>query len=204
LTSTDLHAFLRSRRSVRRFQQKPVDAEIVDRILATAVCAPSAHNRQPWRFAVLTTREPKSRLSEQMAALFRHDLEKDGLPETEIETRLERSRRRIVDSPVVIIVCMDPSEMDIYPDDTRYAAEMIMATQSVAAATNTLLLAAHAEGLGAVWTCGPLFAPETVKAALNLPETWQPQAMVFMGWRDETPKLKELKALEKVVLHIDR
>jgi coenzyme F420-0:L-glutamate ligase / coenzyme F420-1:gamma-L-glutamate ligase len=204
LTSTDLHAFLRSRRSVRRFQQKPVDAEIVDRILATAVCAPSAHNRQPWRFAVLTTREPKSRLSEQMAALFRRDLEKDGLPEPEIENRLERSRRRIVDSPVVIIICMDPSEMDIYPDDIRYAAEMTMATQSVAAATNTLLLAAHAEGLSAVWTCSPLFAPETVKAALNLPETWQPQAMVFMGWPDETPKLKELKALEKVVLHIDR
>lgn len=175
-----------------------MDADLVTRLIETATHAPSAHNRQPWRFAVLITREPKSRLSERMAAEFRRDLTVDGLPEAEIRALVERSQRRIMGSPVVIVLCMDPSEMDEYPDERRRNLEALMATQSVAAATTILLLAAHAEGLGAVWTCGPLFAPEVVRDALNLPDAWQPQAVVFLGYPDETPKAKELKPVGEI------
>jgi coenzyme F420-0:L-glutamate ligase / coenzyme F420-1:gamma-L-glutamate ligase len=193
------HDFLRSRRSIRKFQQKPVDEAVLTRILETATHAPSAHNRQPWRFAVLTQPQPKSRLSEFLAAEFRRDLAADGLPETEVGSRLKRSENRIREAPVVVILCMDTSEMDVYPDDKRYAAERTMAIQSVAAAGLQLQLAAHAEGLGSVWTCGPLFAPETVKQALNLPAAWEPQAMFFIGTPDEMPKVKDLKSLAEIV-----
>jgi F420 biosynthesis protein FbiB-like protein len=195
---TNLHEFLRSRRSIRRFQSQAVDRETLTRILATATRAPSAHNRQPWRFAVLTQPQPKSRLSEFLGAEFRRDLASDGLPEAEIQSRLKRSKSRIVDAPVVIILCMDASEMDVYPDEKRSGAEQTMAIQSVAAAGLQLQLAAHAEGLGSVWTCGPLFSPKTVKAALDLPESWEPQAMFFIGYPAEEPRKKELKTLDEV------
>jgi coenzyme F420-0:L-glutamate ligase / coenzyme F420-1:gamma-L-glutamate ligase len=198
-TADMTHDFLRSRCSIRKFQQKPVDETVLTRILETATHAPSAHNRQPWRFAVLTQPQPKSRLSEFLAAEFRRDLAADGLSETEVESRLKRSKNRILESPAIIILCMDASEMDVYPDDKRYAAERIMAIQSVAAAGLQLQLAAHAEGLGSVWTCGPLFAPEIVKQALDLPVAWEPQAMFFIGYPDETPKVKELKPLAEIV-----
>jgi coenzyme F420-0:L-glutamate ligase/coenzyme F420-1:gamma-L-glutamate ligase len=199
---TNLHEFLRSRRSIRRFQSKDVDGETLTRILETATHAPSAHNRQPWGFAVLTQPEPKSRLGDFLGAEFRRDLTADGLPEAEIVSRLQRSRNRIVESPVVIILCMDLSDMDVYPDEKRSSAERTMAIQSVAAAGLQLQLAAHAEGLASVWTCGPLFSPRTVKAALNLSETWEPQAMFFVGYAAEEPKAKELKSLAEMVRFI--
>jgi coenzyme F420-0:L-glutamate ligase/coenzyme F420-1:gamma-L-glutamate ligase len=194
-----LHAFLRSRRSTRRFEQKDVAGNILDSILETATHVPSAHNRQPWRFAVLTQLGPKFRLSESMSAEFRRDLAADGLPEAEIETLVSRAKNRLLQAPVVIILCMDASEMDIYPDEKRQQAERIMAIQSTALAGLQLQLAAHAEGLGSVWVCAPLFAPDTVRNILNLPETWEPQAMFFIGYPDGEPKHKELKPLHEVV-----
>jgi len=194
-----LHTFLRSRRSTRRFKPVPVELEIVNRIIETATFAPSAHNRQPWRFAVLTHSEPKKHLSDLLGIDFRRDLAADGLPEAEIISRLDRSQSRINDSPVVVILCMDISEMDFYPDQKRSSAEQTMATQSVAAAGLQLQLAVHAEGLSSVWTCAPLFSPNTVKSALALPETWQPQAMFFIGYAADAPKIKTMKKLDEVV-----
>ena len=196
----DLHDFLRSRRSIRRFRPDPAPAAVIRRILETAIYAPSAHNDQPWRFAVVTDLSVKARLAEAMAADFRRDLEKEGLPEADIAARLERSRRRIQEAPVVVILCMDATGMNNYPDPKRQQAEMTMAVQSTALAGLQLLLAVHAEGLGGVWTCGPLFTPETVRAALDLPATWQPQAMLFIGYPAESPSIPERKPLEQVAL----
>lgn len=195
----DFHDFLRSRRSVRRFRPDPVPDSAVARMITTAVSAPSAHNRQPWRFCVLKHSESKARLAGAMAADFRRDLHKDDLPPAEVDARVERSRSRITSSPVVIVLCLDMSEMDVYPDQRRAAAERMMTIQSTAAAGMQLLLAAHAEGLGAVWTCGPLFAPEVVCAALDLDPHWEPQAMFFIGQPDQPPRPKEMKPLESVV-----
>ncbi len=194
----DLHDFLRSRRSIRRLRSKAVADSVIERILTTATFAPSAHNRQPWRFAVLTTSIAKARLGDAMAADFRRALERDGLSDLEIEARLSKSRARITDSPVVIILCMDMSEMDTYPDARRAQAERIMAIQSTANAGLQLLLAAHAEDLGGLWTCGPLFAPEVVKATMNLPDTWEPQAMFFLGYPAENPEPRARKPLQAI------
>jgi F420 biosynthesis protein FbiB-like protein len=198
----NLQDFLRTRRSIRRFASKDVDGDIVTRILETATHAPSAHNRQPWRFAVLTQPEPKSRLSDLLSAEFRRDLAADGLSEAEIEAQVQRSHNRITSAPIIIVLCMDASEMNVFPDEKRSHAERTMAIQSVAAAGLQLQLAAHAEGLASVWACWPLFSPEAVCTALTLPETWQPQAMFFIGYAAGQPKPKELKALNTIVRHI--
>ena len=77
-----------------------------------------------------------------------------------------------------------------------------MAVQSVAAVGLQLLLAAHAEGLGGNWICWPLYAQETACKALDLPETWEPQAMFFLGYADEEPREKTLRGLDEVVRYI--
>ena len=73
------------------------------------------------------------------------------------------------------------ADMDQYPDDRRQQAERVMAVQSVALAAQNLLLAAHAEGLGACWMCAPLFCPDVVRDALALPEDWEAQALIHAG-----------------------
>ena len=141
----------------------------------------------------MTDLSVKSQLAEAMAVDFERDLIRDGVAPEKIQAQIKRSRERITSAPVVIILCLDMSEMDSYPDEKRQQAERAMAMQSVAAAGLQLLLAAHAEGLGGVWICAPLFAQETIKKTLNLSEVWEPQAMYYIGYPEELPKSKELK-----------
>src|SRR5215216_4137823 len=186
-TKTDLHNFLRTRRSVRRFKPDPVPDSVIQSVLSTATYAPSAHNRQPWRFCVVTDLSVKIDLAEAMGIDFERDLTRDGLSPEKIQAQLKRSYDRITSAPVAILLCLDMSEMDSYPDEKRQYAERMMAIQSVAAAGLQLLLAAHAEGLGGVWVCSPLFAQATIQRTLGLTESWEPQAMFFVGYAEEIP-----------------
>ena len=199
-STTDLHNFLRTRRSIRRFKPDPVPDSAIQNILTTATYAPSAHNRQPWRFVVITDLSVKARLANAMAQDFERDLTHDGLPSEKIQLQIKRSKERITSAPVAILLCLDMSEMDSYPDEKRRQAERTMAIQSVAAAGLQLLLAVHAEGLGGVWACWPLFAQETIQKTLNLSETWEPQAMFFIGFPEIIPDVRDRKPLKNITI----
>lgn len=191
-----------SRRSVRRFLPDPIPRSTIQSLLETGLLAPSAHNRQPWRFAVLTTRTAKVCLAEAMGAEFRRDLLADGLPPEQAERQAARSYARITEAPLVILLCLTMAEMDRYPDEKRRRAEYLMATQSVALAGGTMLLAAQAEGLGGVWVCAPLFAPETARRALSLPPDWEPQGMLLLGRPAKSPPARVRKPLSEVALFL--
>jgi coenzyme F420-0:L-glutamate ligase / coenzyme F420-1:gamma-L-glutamate ligase len=176
-----------------------VPDSVIQSILSTATYAPSAHNRQPWRFVVVTDLSLKTQLADAMAEDFERDLRRDGVAPEKIQAQIKRSKERISTAPLVILLCLDMSEMDSYPDPKRQQAERIMAMQSVAAAGLQLLLAAHAEGLGGVWVCSPLFAQETIQETLNLSGTWEPQGMFFIGYADELPKEKAMRDLQSLI-----
>ena len=186
-TAQILYKLIRERRSIRRYTQRPVERALVERLLAAAIWAPSAHNRQPWRFAVIKGAEAKERLADAMNAQLRADLAADGLPADQIEARAARRRKRLTRAPVLILLCITMSDMHHYPDEKRHRAEWTTATQSLAMAGQNLLLAAHAEGLAACWLCAPLFCPGVVRATLDLPPDWEPQAFISLGWPGESP-----------------
>jgi F420 biosynthesis protein FbiB-like protein len=183
----ELHAFLRSRRSIRRFKPEPVPHGCLEQILETAIYAPSAHNLQPWRFAVITSAAAKARLAKAITVKFRMDMLADNVPEADIQARVERTVRRTNEAPVVVILCRDTTCVNPQPDSHLQQEEILMGTQSVAQAGLQLLLAAHAEGLGGTWICWPLFAPEETRNALGLPSVWAPQGMFFLGYPFEQP-----------------
>ena len=135
-----------------------------------------------------------------MAIDFERDLTRDGISPEKIQAQIKRSRDRITSAPVAILLCLYMSEMDSYSDDKRQHTERMMAIQSVAAAGLQLLLAAHAEGLGGVWVCSPLFAQETMQKTLNLSQTWEAQAMFFLGYPTEIPEVRERKSLQEIAI----
>ena len=90
--------------------------------------------------------------------------------------------------------------MDVYPDERRKTPEYIMAVQSVSMAAQNLLLAAHAEGLGACWLCAPLFAKDEVREELNLPEGWDPQGLIILGYPADAGKERPRRPIEEVSL----
>jgi coenzyme F420-0:L-glutamate ligase/coenzyme F420-1:gamma-L-glutamate ligase len=194
--------FIRSRRSIRYFSPEAVSQDVLEQILETAACAPSAHNRQPWRFVIVHSNEAKIKLADDMGAAFRLDLLADGLSETQADAQVQRSRKRILEAPVVAILCLDRTEMDVYPDTKRRTAEHMMAVQSVALAGGTFLLAAHAEGLGGVWVCAPLFAPQAVQHALETPPDWEPQGMLLIGYPAKIPEVRPRKPVHEMTRFI--
>lgn len=196
---TPLLDAIQQRRSIRRYRPDAIPREVLETLLQAAVWAPSAHNRQPWRFAVIETAEQKTRLAAATGERLRRDLEADGVPQAVIEADTARSYARITAAPVVIVLCMTMADMDSYPDARRSQNEYVMAVQSAAMAGQNLLLAAHELGLGACWLCAPLFCPDVVRDVLELAADWQPQALITLGYPGET-RTKERRPLEMSVV----
>jgi nitroreductase len=102
-----------------------------------AVMAPSAHNRQPWRFVVVRDADIKLRLAEAMGVRLRNDRTRDGNDPAPIAGDVVRSRVRISGAPVLLAICLTMEEMDRYPDERRNRAEFLMGVQSTAMAVQT-------------------------------------------------------------------
>jgi coenzyme F420-0:L-glutamate ligase / coenzyme F420-1:gamma-L-glutamate ligase len=177
---------VRSRRSIRRYRPDPIPHALLESILETACWAPSAHNRQPWRFCVVENETVKQRLSARMGEQWQADLAADGADPAFIERRVAISHARITGAAALVIAALSMEDMDDYPDAARQKAEWAMAVQSVALACQNLLLAAHAHGLGACWMCAPLFVPDLVRTTLDLPAHWQPQSLITLGYPAES------------------
>lgn len=190
---------MRSRRSIRRFTSDPVPGEILRDILQTAIFAPSAHNLQPWRFVIVESGPARSALGQALTQRMTRDMQAENATQTEIDSRVERSLRRITAAPALILLCRAT-----YAVRADQPEEDLMGIQSVAAAGLQLLLAAHAHNLGGNWICWPLYAQEETVRALGLPANWQPQGMVFLGYPAEQAKEKALKPLDDVLMTIDK
>ncbi|MEM1883719.1 MAG: nitroreductase family protein [Candidatus Bathyarchaeia archaeon] len=189
---------IRDRRSIRKYLSKNVPQEIIARIIDAARWAPSAHNAQPWRFLIIFDPEVKRRLAEAMASDWLKDLERDSVPQEEAKRLTEESIKRFSEAPVLIVAAITMREMYRYPDRRRQRFEHLMATQSLAAAIQNLLLAAHAEGLGARWFCAPLFCQETVRRVLGMPRDVEPQALITIGYPAERPEPPPRKPLKEI------
>ncbi|HRQ39256.1 MAG TPA: nitroreductase family protein [Chloroflexota bacterium] len=189
-----------SRRSIRRYRPDAIPPDLIETLLTAAIYAPSAHNRQPWRFVVMTAPETKQRLATAMGQKLQADLKSDNVPDNVIAQDVARSYDRITKVPLLILLCLTMADMDHYADPARQQHEWLMAAQSTAMAGQNLLLAAHEAGLGACWLCAPLFCPEVVQQTLDLPGDWQPQALITVGYPAEI-KTKTRHPLSTRVLY---
>ncbi len=191
-------ALVTGRRSIRRYRPEPLDQALIERILAQAIWAPSAHNRQPWRFAVVTQAQRRT-LADAMAARLKRDRLDDGDDPAVVAADAARSIARLIEAPALILVALTMQEMDRYPDPRRAQAEFLMAVQSTAMAAQNLMLAAQSEGLGSCVLCAPLFCPDTVLEALDLRRDWQPQCLITMGRPANAGKAASRRPLAEVL-----
>ena len=197
MSQTLLNLF-RNRRSVKDYSPREVSNEVIFRILEASRWAPSAHNAQPWRFIAIRDFATKQRLSRAMANRWNKDMSKNGVPKKQRESLLKASIERFEKAPIMIIACMTMENMDEYPDERRKKIEYVMAVQSVAAAVQNMLLAAHGEGLGSCWFCAPLFCQDAVRTILKIAQHVDPQALITLGYpayRRDPPSRKPLEEI---------
>lgn len=149
-----------TRTSVRRFADRKVDGALRDAILHAAMSAPSGVNRQPWEFVVVDDKA----LLEALA---------QALPYAKMAAK----------APMAIIVCGNKERFLDGDDSTLWE-------QDLSAASENILLAAHALGLGGVWTC--LYPHpdrmEAVARILNLPAGYVPFNLIPVGYPEAEHK----------------
>ena len=153
-----------TRTSIRKFQQRPVEQSKVLALLRAGMAAPSARDRRPWHFVVLNDTAD----IHAYAATMKHHGE------------------MVAQTPLVIYACGDTTMM--MPGQARD-----FWVEDVSCASENILLAAHAMGLGAVWTS---VYPETrkvkgVSQALHLPGNLIPLNCILIGYPDEAPQPKD-------------
>ena len=187
------------RRSLRQLSTVPVAKQLVQKLLYAAVLAPAPHHTKPWRFIHLETERSRRRLAEAMGAAWRIDLEADHVSETQIEMLLSRSQRQIEGAPALVLACIVAEGLRNWPDDKRKRAEFRMAVQSIGCALENIMVAANAEGLGSYWISAPLFCPEAVREALDLPQEYEAQALVSIGYPASAPQPRAEPDLAKLI-----
>jgi nitroreductase len=158
---------IHTRRSIRKYEDKPVPEELVQKILAAAMMAPSARDARPWQFIVIDDREI-------LAAIPRI------CPNAPMAAR----------APAAILVCGD---LSLEKSPGYWVIDC-------AAATQNMLLAAHALGIGAVWTgVHPREQRvEGLRRLFKLPENVNPHSLVVLGYAAERPASEDRYRADRV------
>jgi nitroreductase len=219
METPNLIEVIKSRRSVRRFLDKPVKKEHLEQILDAARFAPSGGNLQGWRFIVIQNTE----LIKKIELTIHHKI--DELHETmngcvensdyfsaSLATRLRKSSLFFPRAPITIAVLYKANPLNkpyleflMKKGFDRHDAHKSMGyveIQSAAAATENLLLAAHSLGYGGCWMNVPFIAVKEIKDLLDISHPWEISALVPIGHPDPGSPLPKIykKRLDEIVI----
>lgn len=183
----ELSDLFRWRRDVRRFRSDPVDAGLVDELLALAATAPSVGLSEPWRFLKVEGDGPRDAALANFERANSEALAGYSGDEAKLYASLKLSGMR--DAPVQLAVYCDESGTKGKGLGARTMPEM--RRYSVVCAIMQLWLAARARGLGLGWVS--ILDPEALNRALNAPEGWRLIAYLCLGWPEEEHADAELE-----------
>jgi F420 biosynthesis protein FbiB-like protein len=177
------------RRSIRKFEDRPVPRELVEKMLYAATLAPSGKNAQPWRFIVLEGRKK----DEVVDILERSvaSLKEAGIPTGSAENSARIMRR----APTVILV-LNPRRTSQDFKDRWDQAGCLVDTQSVGAAIQNMLLQATALGLGTLWICDVFYAESEICGHFGTSD--ELLAGVAVGYPAEAPVPRPRKPWQEV------
>ena len=152
-----------TRTSIRAYKDTPVEKEKIDTLLKAGMAAPTAKNKQPWHFIVVTDKAKLNTIAE-----------------------ITPNAKMAAGAPLAIVVCGDMSK-------AMEGEGQAMWVQDASAATENILLAAHAIGLGAVWTGTYPYKDRTaaVTKLFDLPQGIIPFCTIVIGYPDESPAPKD-------------
>ncbi|MCC5947664.1 MAG: coenzyme F420-0:L-glutamate ligase [Nitriliruptoraceae bacterium] len=189
-----------ARRTVRTFlDDRGVPAAVLEEAVAAAGTAPAPHHTRPWRFVRLTGAR-RHRVLDAMAGRWRLDLDGDGADEATIARRLARSDAILRDAPELLLPFVVLDGAHDYPDDRRRTAERDLFVLSGGAALQNLQVVLHGHGLGSAWISASVFCPDTVRGALELPDTWIPLGAVAVGWPAQPPPPRPTPSADGLLL----
>jgi len=199
---------LQERRSIRNFLPDPVPEAMLEQILQAASWAPSAGNRQAYRFLVARqedTRRAMARAVRERIAGLKADLREDtrelAVSYLDNFTHFEKAPLALVPiyraGPDLLQAASSGHQLD------RGSRALADSLSSVSAAIMNLLLAAQALGLGACWMTGPLLARDDLEDLLKVPKGWTMAAVIPVGYPAETPQAPRRREVSRLFKLVD-
>lgn len=186
------------RRSIRKFQDRDVPTELINQILDAGRVAPSAKNRQPWRY-ICFANEYKNQLLEAMeCGLKREEEGITDLPKSQYGILDAKNTLVIMQKALVIVVVLNTNGRSPFlpvDNDERIVEQCDLL--SIGASVENMLLTAEDLGLGALWIANTCFAYKELTAFLNTKE--QLTCAIAIGYADESPKQRPRKDLGDIV-----
>ena len=188
----DVIRAIETRQSMGRVKQDPVPRELIERILESAVHAPTHGITEPWRFHVFTGKG-RGELARARAEIARLQAEAEGEDEELAAGRISRERKKAFRAPVVIAVICEAGRDEIETLE-NYAA--------CACAVQNMQLTAHSLGLAAMWRTGPVAYHAHMRQFFGLKEGDRIVAHLYVGYPDmgERPRRRK-PAKEMTVWH---
>ena len=175
---------IKTRRSVRKFSDRPVEPEKLKTVLEAAQMAPSWANMQCSRFVVVQDREVRARISElsYVAEFFASKGYKSN-----------PAQKALAEAPLVIVACAEPERSGNMRGQEYYLTDVGIATEN-------LMLAAHALGLGSVFV--GVFDEDELRTLLQIPRSVRIVGLFPLGYpQGEMKAGPPRKALEEIVFH---
>jgi coenzyme F420-0:L-glutamate ligase / coenzyme F420-1:gamma-L-glutamate ligase len=188
--------WMQSRRSIRKFLPKMPERALLEQLIAAGITAPSASNKQPWRFLVITNPDVKNRMAsavraaiERVAACIEPQFEEAFRAYGDYFTRFETSPVVIVPlyRPLTLLSSMTGAGLSSEDQQNIACMEQQSGIVSASLAMENILLMAHDLGLGASGLTGPLIAMDALRELLAVPAGWNMVALIAVGYPDEQP-----------------
>lgn len=187
-----------SRRSIRKFQEKEVPAEAVRELLLAGRAAPSAKNRQPWKYIVFGNKHKEKLLECMKAGIIREECGEAMLPKSRFGLPDARNTLRIMEeAPVLILVLNENGKSPFLEADADERIAEICDTLSIGASIENMLLRAEELGLGTLWIANTCFAYRELTEYLGTDA--QLVGAVAVGYAAEQPGERSRKGLEEMV-----
>lgn len=183
----DIIKTIEERRSIRKFQDKVVSKEIIERLLELATKAPSGKNRQPWRFVVIRGDKKNDlvNIMNSVAKIHKKANISNGSYELSINS--------IKESSALILVFNAFSNFE--EDYNHY--RLLTDTQSIGSSIQTMILLAQKFGLGSLWICDIFYCDREICSWLNRKD--ELISAVAIGYPNQYPYQRPRKSLDEIV-----
>jgi nitroreductase len=195
---------IKSRRSIRKFNNDPVSDSDIEKMIEAACWAPSGSNQQNWRFIAIKSDEGKNQLLKAIT---------DKISEFSNKIQSETAKKEFVaysnyytffvKAPVVIAVVKKPYDslatriIDRYKLVDNYKSNADI--QGPAAAIQNMLLTAASIDLGTCWMTGPLIAKNEMEAVLGIKKPDELCALIPLGKPESIPQPPKRKQVSEVL-----